>query len=75
MQTKSFIVNNIVFIYLNFKRQKSGKDFLIFWKKLKMKIPKLSLINTKAWLDENKDCFWPPVCNKLMHNEQLIVMV
>jgi 3-hydroxyanthranilate 3,4-dioxygenase len=39
-----------------------------------MKTKKLNLINTNIWLGENKNCFAPPVCNKLMHNEQLIVM-
>ncbi len=39
-----------------------------------MKNKKLNVINTDAWIDENKNCFAPPVCNKLMHNEQLIVM-
>ena len=39
-----------------------------------MKGQKLSLVNTKAWLEENKNSFAPPVCNKLMHNEQLIIM-
>lgn len=34
----------------------------------------VKLINTKEWLDENKNSFLPPVCNKLMHNEQLIIM-
>ena len=32
-----------------------------------MKNKKLNVINTDAWIDENKNCFAPPVCNKLMH--------
>ena len=39
-----------------------------------MKNKKLNLINTRTWIEDNKNCFAPPVCNKLMHNEQLIVM-
>lgn len=31
-------------------------------------------INVDKWLETNKDQFLPPVCNKLMHNEQLSVM-
>lgn len=34
----------------------------------------IKIINTQNWLDENKNSFSPPVCNKLMHNEQLIIM-
>jgi len=34
----------------------------------------IEIINTAKWLQENADCFKPPVCNKLMHNEQLTVM-
>ena len=33
-----------------------------------------SIINVDSWLEENKDNFAPPVCNKLMHNDQLSVM-
>ena len=32
------------------------------------------IINVDSWLEENKDNFAPPVCNKLMHNDQLSVM-
>lgn len=32
------------------------------------------VINIAKWLEENKNSFSPPVCNKLMHNEQLVVM-
>ncbi|KAM4694627.1 3-hydroxyanthranilate 3,4-dioxygenase [Discoglossus pictus] len=31
-------------------------------------------INVKKWIEENKTYFLPPVCNKLMHNDQLKVM-
>jgi len=31
-------------------------------------------INVLNWIDQNKDQFNPPICNKLMHNEQLSVM-
>ncbi|XP_073409553.1 3-hydroxyanthranilate 3,4-dioxygenase [Dendrobates tinctorius] len=31
-------------------------------------------INVKRWIQENKAYFLPPVCNKLMHNNQLTVM-
>jgi len=31
-------------------------------------------INVDEWLETNKNQFLPPVCNKLMHNEQLSVM-
>lgn len=34
----------------------------------------LKVINTQEWLNENEKSFSPPVCNKLMHNEQLIIM-
>jgi 3-hydroxyanthranilate 3,4-dioxygenase len=34
----------------------------------------LKLINVNEWIENNKDCFLPPVCNKLMHNEQLVIM-
>ena len=33
-----------------------------------------SKINVSDWLAENEKNFLPPVCNKLMHNEQLVVM-
>merc|ERR1712110_147399 len=32
------------------------------------------VINVDKWLEENKNNFKPPVCNKLMHNDQLSVM-
>ena len=35
---------------------------------------KLSVINTKTWIQQNEDKFKPPVCNKLMHNNQLTIM-
>ncbi|KAM9316176.1 3-hydroxyanthranilate 3,4-dioxygenase [Gastrophryne carolinensis] len=31
-------------------------------------------INVHQWIEENKACFLPPVCNKLMYNDQLKVM-
>ncbi|KAM4040729.1 3-hydroxyanthranilate 3,4-dioxygenase [Anomaloglossus baeobatrachus] len=31
-------------------------------------------INVKKWIQENRTYFLPPVCNKLMHNNQLTVM-
>lgn len=31
-------------------------------------------INVQQWLEENTSQFVPPVCNKLMHNEQLTIM-
>ncbi|KAI1284935.1 3-hydroxyanthranilate 3,4-dioxygenase [Halotydeus destructor] len=31
------------------------------------------VINVKNWIDDNSNCFLPPVCNKLMHNGQLKV--
>ncbi|XP_053317110.1 3-hydroxyanthranilate 3,4-dioxygenase [Spea bombifrons] len=31
-------------------------------------------VNVKKWIQQNKTCFLPPVCNKLMHNGQLTVM-
>ncbi|XP_018409441.1 PREDICTED: 3-hydroxyanthranilate 3,4-dioxygenase [Nanorana parkeri] len=31
-------------------------------------------INVNKWIEENKAFFLPPVCNKLMHNDQLKVM-
>jgi 3-hydroxyanthranilate 3,4-dioxygenase len=34
----------------------------------------LKLINVNEWIVNYKDCFLPPVCNKLMHNEQLVIM-
>ena len=34
----------------------------------------LVVINTHQWIAENEASFAPPVCNKLMHNEQLVVM-
>jgi len=34
----------------------------------------LKVINVKKWIDTNQNCFVPPVCNKLMHNEQLVIM-
>jgi 3-hydroxyanthranilate 3,4-dioxygenase len=35
---------------------------------------KLQVVNTDVWIEENKDEFRPPVCNKLMHNSQLMIM-
>jgi len=32
------------------------------------------VINIPKWISENKDQFLPPVCNKLMYNEQLAIM-
>lgn len=32
------------------------------------------ILNVDKWIEENKEDFSPPVCNKLMHNQQLIVM-
>ena len=34
----------------------------------------IKVINIDKWLEENKDQFLPPVCNKLMYNEQLSIM-
>ncbi|KAE8600631.1 hypothetical protein XENTR_v10013338 [Xenopus tropicalis] len=31
-------------------------------------------VNVKKWIDENREYFLPPVCNKLMQNHQLKVM-
>ena len=31
--------------------------------------------NTTAWVGENEKFFLPPVCNKMMHNDQLKVRV
>ncbi|KAL7987324.1 hypothetical protein Chor_006243 [Crotalus horridus] len=33
-----------------------------------------TLVNVKKWVEENKDAFLPPVCNKLMHHRQLNIM-
>jgi 3-hydroxyanthranilate 3,4-dioxygenase len=35
---------------------------------------KLQIVNTEKWIGENEASFLPPVCNKLMHNDQLVVM-
>ena len=35
---------------------------------------KLSVINTTSWIQQNEEKFKPPVCNKLMHNNQLTIM-
>jgi 3-hydroxyanthranilate 3,4-dioxygenase len=35
---------------------------------------RLQVINATQWLKDNEDKFKPPVCNKLMHNSQLIIM-
>jgi 3-hydroxyanthranilate 3,4-dioxygenase len=40
----------------------------------KMDRNELNVINTAKWIEENKDKFKPPVCNKLMHNNQLTIM-
>lgn len=32
------------------------------------------IINTEEWIRANESSFLPPVCNKLMHNEQLVIM-
>ncbi|XP_032409036.1 3-hydroxyanthranilate 3,4-dioxygenase [Xiphophorus hellerii] len=32
------------------------------------------LVNVEKWIAENQDAFLPPVCNKLMHFSQLLVM-
>ncbi|UJR25981.1 hypothetical protein I4U23_007329 [Adineta vaga] len=31
-------------------------------------------LNVHKWIDENEKDFLPPVCNKLMHNDQLTIM-
>lgn len=31
-------------------------------------------VRVKSWVDGNRHCFLPPVCNKLLHQEQLKVM-
>ena len=33
------------------------------------------IINLTKWIEINKNNFMPPVCNKLMHNGQLVVML
>ena len=33
------------------------------------------IINITKWIEINKNNFMPPVCNKLMHNGQLVVML
>lgn len=35
---------------------------------------RLEVINTGKWIQENQNSFAPPVCNKLMHNSQLVIM-
>nr|CAB3251715.1 3-hydroxyanthranilate 3,4-dioxygenase-like [Phallusia mammillata] len=35
----------------------------------------LQVINMPKWIEENKKFFLPPVCNKMMHNGQLKVML
>ena len=35
---------------------------------------KLFVINSDKWIKENENDFKPPVCNKLMHNNQLTIM-
>ncbi|KAF6714474.1 3-hydroxyanthranilate 3,4-dioxygenase [Oryzias melastigma] len=32
------------------------------------------LVNVKTWITENQKAFLPPVCNKLMHFSQLLIM-
>ncbi|XP_030051651.1 3-hydroxyanthranilate 3,4-dioxygenase isoform X2 [Microcaecilia unicolor] len=32
------------------------------------------LVSVRKWVEDNKPCFLPPVCNKLMHSSQLKVM-
>ncbi|XP_068583409.1 3-hydroxyanthranilate 3,4-dioxygenase [Cebidichthys violaceus] len=32
------------------------------------------LVNVEKWISENENAFLPPVCNKLMHFSQLIIM-
>jgi 3-hydroxyanthranilate 3,4-dioxygenase len=39
-----------------------------------MVLKELKIINTSKWIEENQASFLPPVCNKLMHNEQLVIM-
>jgi len=34
----------------------------------------INKINVNTWIEENKAQFLPPVCNKLMHNDQLTIM-
>ena len=34
----------------------------------------LEIINLTNWVNKNEKSFVPPVCNKLMHNSQLIIM-
>ena len=34
----------------------------------------LKIINITTWIEENKKSLLPPVCNKLLHNQQLVVM-
>ena len=35
---------------------------------------RLNVTNTSKWIKENETSFLPPVCNKLMHNVQLVIM-
>lgn len=32
------------------------------------------LVNVERWIEENQNAFLPPVCNKLMHFSQLLIM-
>ncbi len=34
----------------------------------------LQVVNTAEWIRANEGSFLPPVCNKLMHNGQLVIM-
>ncbi|KAH9426902.1 hypothetical protein DERP_003004 [Dermatophagoides pteronyssinus] len=34
-------------------------------------IPEAKLIDVQSWLKENESNFQPPICNKMMHNDQL----
>lgn len=38
-------------------------------------VDKLGIINVDQWIEENKDSFVPPVCNKLMYACLLSVLV
>ena len=41
---------------------------------MRLEKSKLDIVNVSNWIKENDKSFVPPVCNKLMHNGQLIVM-
>ena len=44
------------------------------YSKCVMSLPSISKWNVPKWYKENEELFAPPVCNKLMHKDQLTVM-